>query len=189
MPTVHVFGPSSPNPTKGLVINTTSQSKDEYQAFSPFLLEPLGGLARNVENLWQYSKLYKEYADTGGNPTTSYYAWRDTGFAKNYGERYPMGKGAKPLCSLWNGEKLGYIEARRRIYEPQYRAAALMHCAGQIQKLKQLSEVYQDLWLFDFDGYDHLAYDMTLAEVGRNSEKPMGHAFILASILTGEPIF
>jgi hypothetical protein len=186
---VHVFGPSNSQPTSGLVVDVTSQGKDDFRFLSPFLLEPTGGQAKNVENLWQYSKLYKEYADTAGNPTTAFYTWRDAGFAKNIADRYPRGKGAKPLCSIWHGEKLDYLSARRKIYEPQYRAAALAHCSGQIEKLKQMTQIYRDIYLFDFDGYDHLAYDMTLAEVGRNVERPMGHAFIVASLITGEPIF
>jgi len=31
-----------------------------------------------------------------------------------------MGRGVKPLYSLWDGKKLGYIEARIAIYDPLY---------------------------------------------------------------------
>jgi hypothetical protein len=37
-----------------------------------------------------------------------------------------QGRGAKPLYSLWDGEKLGYIDARKRIYAPLY-ASAVVH--------------------------------------------------------------
>lgn len=186
---VHVFGPKSPRPRSGLVIDVTSNSPTEYRQLSPFLLEPVGGEARNVENLWQYSKLYQEHADGAGNPTSAFNTWRAEGFAKQWADRYPMGKGKKPLCSIWSGQKYGYIEARRAIYEPQYRAAAVHHCAGLIETLKQEREKHEDIWIFDYDGYDHLAYDMTLADVGQNAERPMGHAFVVASLVTGEPIF
>jgi hypothetical protein len=34
-----------------------------------------------------------------------------------------MGRGAKPEYSLWDGERLDYIEARKRIYAPLYARA------------------------------------------------------------------
>jgi len=185
---VHVFGPSGSKPSSGLVVDLTVTGKDEFRFFSPSLLEPVGGQAKNVENLWQFSQLYKEYADLAGSPTTAYYTWRDAGFNNSLGDRAPLGD-KKPLCAVWHGEKLDPISARRKILVPQYTSAVLAHCSGQLQKLKQMAEIYKDIHLYSDDAYDHLAYDMTLAEVARNTERPLSHAFIVAGLITGEPIF
>ena len=56
-----------------ILLDVTSQSTTWTQVFSPFLLGPckLYGPygAFNVENAWQYAKVYKDQADLEGNPT------------------------------------------------------------------------------------------------------------------------
>lgn len=62
---------------KGEYINTTTNSNTWSKGLSPMYLGPvhLYGkyTALNVENGWQYSKLYPEYSDREGNPTDAYY--------------------------------------------------------------------------------------------------------------------
>ena len=41
-------------------------------------------------------------------------------------------KGRRPLCSLWNGERLDYIEARKQMYIPLYPEAVKCMTAYQI---------------------------------------------------------
>lgn len=136
--------------------------------------------ARNVENAWQYAKTYAEHIDNDGNPTEEYFEWAKAGFRNGRAVRYPMGKGAIPQYSWWAGEKLSYVEARKKIYVPLYtRAVVKTHAFA---KLKKLHEELDELWLWDFDGYDHLELDMTLNEVLNNPNKKMGHAFVLAMI-------
>lgn len=72
----------------------------------------------NMENAWQYAKVYKRHTSSLGNPTSDYWVWARQGWSSRIANRYPMGKGSKPEYSLWNGEKLGYIDARRKIYAP-----------------------------------------------------------------------
>lgn len=92
-----------------------------------------------------------------------------------------MGKGATPLYSLWGGEKLGYLEARKRIYFPLYAKAVV-----ETPAFGTLLDLYRregSVTLWDFDGYDHLALGLSLKEVVNNPHRKMGHAFVLAHLL------
>ncbi len=110
------FGPDEPNKT---VINTTSRSTTWSKGLSPFFCGPCDLYdiynSKNVENAWQYAKVYAQHVDADQNPTESYFLWAQGGWNKKIADRYPMGKGAKPLYSYWNGEKLPYIDARKKI--------------------------------------------------------------------------
>jgi hypothetical protein len=170
-----------------IVIDVTSRSNSWSKELSPFLLRniPLynGKIAKNMENAWQYSKVYKEMTDAQGNPNEKYYEWANQGWSEQRGNRYPMGKGAVPLYSYWNNEKLGYLEARQQIYLPLYRDAV-----KKTEAYQKLKEIYREsggnITLKDFDGYDYRAKGMTLRDVLLNPERPCGHGFILAMMLT-----
>jgi len=167
-------------------VNTTSKSEQDWQRdLSPFYLGPCDlyqdFTAKKMENAWQFSKLYKVHADENGDPTDEYWKWAKDGWADSWAHRYPMGRGAKPLYSYWNGEKLGYIDARKRIYAPIY-AKAVQKTDGW----KKLVELYNEkdiIVLRDYDGYDYTSKGMTLTEVLNNPKKKMGHAFVLAMLL------
>ncbi|PLS18880.1 hypothetical protein CVD28_00320 [Bacillus sp. M6-12] len=171
----------------GEVINTTSKSTNWSKGLSPFYLGNVelydGYKAQNVENAWQFSKVYQEHTDTNGNPTPDYFEWAKKGWESKWAFRYPMGKGAIPLYSWWNGDKLDYIEARKRIYLPLYAKAVVTSPAYQI--LKKTYEQRGEVILWDFDGYDYLALGMTLEQVLNEPKRKMGHAFVLAMLLTG----
>jgi hypothetical protein len=98
-----------------------------------------------------------------------------------------MGKGAVPEYSYWDGKKLSYIDARRAIYAPLY--------ANAVEKTiayKRLQELYKEsgeLWLWDFDAYDHRAENLSYKEVLMNEKKKMGHAFVLAMMLSEERVW
>jgi hypothetical protein len=166
-------------------IDTTSRSKTWGKGLSPFFLGPCklygGYTSRNVENGWQYSKVYPEHVDESGNPSEAYFAWARAGWDKMRADRYPMGKGKKPLYSWWDGEKMDYVTARRRIYVPLYANAVVKSEAFAI--LKSLNDS-GDLTLRDFDGYDHVAQGKSLKDVLLDPNKKMGHAFVLALMLT-----
>lgn len=139
-----------------------------------------------MENGWQYSKVYEEFTNEEGNPTEEYYHWAEKGFKSTYANRYPMGKGKKPLYSIWDGEKYSYVEARRKIYIPLYAKTVV-----KTKAYKQLKEMYdrgEDLVLWDFDGYDYEKLGMNLDEVINCPIKKMGHAFVLVMLLTGKVI-
>lgn len=167
------------------VVNTTSRSTDWGRNLSPFLLGPVtlydGHIAQNVENAWQFSKVYEKHTDTIDNPTQAYYDWAQQGWNDTYAHRYPMGKGAVPLYSLWKGNKLSYLEARREIYAPVYAKAVIQTDA--FQKLLNLYQSGEPFVLVDFDAYDYLKANMSLDNVLDNPHKKAGHAFILAMLL------
>jgi hypothetical protein len=131
-----------------------------------------------MENAWQYCKVYPQFADENGDPTQKYFEWAQKGWSNPRAVRYTMGKGVKPLYSYWDGEKLGYITARRRIYIPLYvKAAKETEAFKQLQKLVQ----EQDVCLFDFDGYD--IGDLSFEEVVEDSSRIMGHSVVLAMMI------
>lgn len=172
------------------MVNTTSRAEAGWQrTLSPFLLGPCklykGHISKNMENSWQHAKLYRAHADKTGDPTSSYWDWAKKGWADTWAHRYPMGRGAKPLCSLWDGERLDYIEARKKIYVPLY-AEAVLKTEGW-KHLEEFHQAGQDLALKDFDGYDHQVEGVSLTEVLNNPRKRMGHAFVLMMLLLEDP--
>lgn len=183
-----------PAPKDAVVINTTSRSTDFGKGLSPFFLGPVmlygDYQSRNVENAWQYSKVYKAHTDKEGNPTEAYFEWAVEGWGSSRASRYPMGQGTIPLYSYWDGDKLDYIEARKRIYCPLY-AKAL---ENNIPLLERLSELYadleskgEDLYLWDFDGYDK--FDKTYEQVLNDPSRKMGHAFVVAMMLEDKRVW
>jgi hypothetical protein len=168
-------------------INTTSRSDSWTRGLSPFFLGPCplydGHVARNVENAWQFAKLYPSHASPDGTPTEEYWKWARKGWADDYARRYPMGRGAIPLHSWWKGEKLSYIEARKQIYIPVYARALLQSQAWKT--LKGVYAVLGEITLADFDGYDHRQEGMDWGEVMNRPDKKMGHAFVIGMLLEG----
>lgn len=135
-----------------------------------------------MENGWQYTKVYKQHTDASGDPTDEYWKWARKGWSDQWAHRYPMGKGAKPEYCLWDGEKLGYIEARKKVYVPLYWKAVKKTPA--YKKLKQIYETTdQIIYLWDFDGYNYESLGMSLFDVINDPTRTMGHAFILARML------
>lgn len=66
-------------------VNTTSRSKEPWsKGLSPFFLGPVtlydGTSATNVENAWQFAKVYEEHLDAAGNPSPAYFEWSRQGF-------------------------------------------------------------------------------------------------------------
>ncbi len=198
---VRVCGPKDRAPKGALVINTTSHSDNWSKGLSPFFLGPVdlygGQTAKNVENAWQFSKVYNCYVnDETQEPTKEYFSWASEGWALDRAIRYPMGKGTKPAYSWWDGQKLTYLQARRKIYIPAYSQAVVKTSA-----FEELKKVYKQcetaaaeslgddpimsLWLWDFDGYDHVKHGVSLKEVPDRDDRKMGHAFVLAMLLEG----
>lgn len=173
------------------LLDVTSHSTTWTKAFSPFFLGPckLYGAygAFNVENAWQYAKVYKQHLDTNGDPNAEYYAWAMRGWGKKRAERYPMGKGAVPAYSYWDGQKLGYVEAKRQIYIPLYERAVqdanILH--GLIADVRRFQSAGLEVGFFDFDVFDNVKEKMTFEQV-LNSNRKLGHAFVLANMIERE---
>jgi hypothetical protein len=168
-----------------LVVNTTSHNRELGTLFSPFYLGPVnlyaGQVSQNMENAWQYAKVYASMLESDGSVGEKYFEWARAGWNNKVANRYPIRKGAKPLFSLWDGKQLSYVEARKAIYLPLYRDAVVK--SGGYQKLVDLGKSCEELVLVDFDGYDHRAMEMTYLDVINNPSRPMGHAFVLAMML------
>lgn len=133
-----------------------------------------------VENAWQYAKVYKGFLEQDQTVGERYFSWARRGWANPQANRYPAGKGAKPLYSLWEGQKLPYLEARRVIYWPLYRDAA--YAAGGYDLVMDHLSRCDELLLVDFDGYRHEAQGLTYWDVLNDPSKSLGHAFVLAAM-------
>ena len=166
-----------------MVIDTTFNT-GAFRYLSPFILP--ASPARNFENLWQFSKVYKEHLNFTGEPNDTWRGWQKWGFSQDKAYRYPMGKGKKPEYSWWRGLKLDYIEARKKIYAPIYAENVIKTSSYQIlkEKYEYCQKEQVDLVLLDYDAYDHASFGMTLVDVINYPNKKMGHSFVLLMMLT-----
>lgn len=192
-----VVSPRDKVPDGFTVINTTSRDTGNIgKELSPFFLGPVelyeGRTAKNMENAWQFSKVYVEFTNEALKPTEKYFKWAHKGWSDSFAHRYPYGKGAIPLYSYWkifqNGvwvEKYWkYISARKNIYFPLYAKAVFKTKA--YAELKARVDNGEKIALWDFDGYDHAKRQMSYQEVVNNEQYKCGHAFVLYGLLTGE---
>ncbi len=105
---------------------------------SPFLIGPVvtkEEIAKNFENMWQARKVWEKigsevHVGADGLPNEAWKKWHDTLVAKKEAVRRPNGY-EKPLYAWWEGEKLGVIEARKRIYIPFLQELYRAHPAYQ----------------------------------------------------------
>lgn len=175
------------------IINTTSHSKEQWSKnLSPFYLGPItvnptGNEEIHVnkfENAWQYLKVYEDQYDVESDTIKpNWFEWANDGFRNKQAVRFPRGKGAKPLFSINNGQKMGYIEARLKIYAPLYEDCVRRYAANEYAILKRMCEDGEKLALFDFDGYAHYSKNLSLEDVMYNEKKKMGHSFVLMSMM------
>ena len=184
---VHVLGKYRNNPYGGVLIDTTHNS-GSYRELSPFILGPCctyipGVQSKNFENLWQFSKVYREHID-GLNIKPEWYIWRRKGWELARAVRYPMGKGAKPVFSLWDGKRLDYIQARKEVYARLY--AENVERTDAFKKVKELYDAGHTIVFQEWDGYDHIVLKMSLKEVINDPSRIMGHSFVLAMMLQRE---
>ena len=182
---IHVLPLWEGNLYGGVEINTTSNS-GLYKDLSPFILGPIdeNGLhSENFENFWQFSKVYKEHLDKFGQIIPEWFDWRERGFITKRAIRYPLGKGAIPEFSYWKGQKLNYVEARKKIYAPIY--AKYVKDTESYNFIEDIYNSGETLVLKDYDAYDHLQIGLSLKEVINNPNRKCGHAFVLAMMLTG----
>lgn len=183
---IYVVNFNQPAPDNEVVVNTTSRSNNWSRSLSPFFLGPVdlydNYKSQNVENAWQYSKVYEYYADNG-EPGERYFNWAKEGWNTVKANRYPMGREAKPLYSYWNGEKLTYTQARRRIYIPLYSSAVKKTNAfGKLQELFHNSE---NIYLQDFDAHNLVPTSYEYWDLVDNPNIKVGHAYVLAMMLEG----
>jgi len=186
---VHKWARITDQQEEGVIVVDTTSSSGWTRDLSPFLLGPCnlygGHTARNMENAWQFAKVYSQHTDPNGDPTKAYWEWATKGWADETAHRYPVGKGAIPLYSLWDGQRLSYIEARKKIYAPLY-VEAVKQTRGW-DTLQLAYETASKLYLRDWDGWDMVRWGMqNLRQVLNNPRRKMGHAFVLKMLLEND---
>lgn len=172
-----------------VIVDTTSKGPWKY--LSPFHIGPCvmydGLWAKRMENAWQYSKVYAHHFDPITNePNEKYWEWAKLGWSDDWSHRYPMGKGAIPIGSWWDGRMLDYVQARKSIYAPMY-----IQAVQQFPHFEEVKEFYEsgkfrEVILIDFDAYDYAAQGKTLRDVLNDPKQKMGHAFVLAMMLKND---
>lgn len=186
-----VLNNSEKAPSNSLDINVTSRSTTWARGLSPFIIEGgsvwTGDHAKNVENLWQYSKVHRCHVDSDNNPNEDWFKWAKRGWNTKSGIRYPMGKEARPLYSYWNGRKYDYLEAKEKLYVKMYYRSVV-----KTDAYKELRALYEEclnkkttLVLRDFDAYNHINLKMTPYEVLKSEKRKFGHGFVLMFMLLG----
>lgn len=175
-------------PNDALSMDVTSRSNTWGRHFSPFNLGPVdlydGYVAKNIENAFQFSRVYPEYSTVDGVPSAHYWEWAKSGWNESKPIKYPMGVWNKHLYHWWNGKKLGMLEAQNQIFLPLYKKAVVKTPA--FEKLKLFYEnAKQDIYLIDFEGYNHRYLEKTWDQVINDPDRPVGQAFALCMILEG----
>ncbi len=166
------------------VINVTSRGINKWKEFSPFMVRPFyydNILVQNIENFWQFSKVYEEHIDSNDEIKPEWFEWRLNGWKSKYAYRYPMGKGRKPKFLYWNGDRLTYIEARKKVYFPYY-----AYSIKDLQIFKDLQTKYlnnEKLAILDFDVYRFDLLGMSLDDVINCETKKAGHGFVIYKLL------
>jgi hypothetical protein len=175
-------------PKDALSMDVTSRSSTWGRHFSPFNLGPVelydGYVAKNIENAFQFSRVYPEYSTVDGLPSAHYWEWAQNGWNESKPIKYPMGVWNKHLYHWWAGKKLGMLEAQNQIFLPLYKRAVVKTPA--FEKLKYFYEnAKQDIYLIDFEGYNHRYLEKTWDQVVSDPDRPVGQAFALCMILEG----
>lgn len=174
-----------------LEVDCTSHAKNVFVGLSPFRLGPCkladGRVAKNMENAWQYSKVYACHLGRYGNVKKSWVEWSDKGFASTFAERYPMGKGAIPEFSLHGNKRLDYVRAKQLIYFPLY--AKAVRKTDAYKALVEAYDSHDHLIIRDFDAYNRYSLGMSLHDVATTSTRRSGHGFVLEMMLTWGPKF
>lgn len=209
------YGSISPYETKnkdGIIIENLWQFAKVYKEI-PQTRETFSRFDKRV--VWDHPN--EIHVDNNGKITPAYYAWRKKGMANKLAVRYPVGKGknaraaclyalaTKPDGSIDENEKLDYIQARKKIYVPEF-CKSLQNEPDFIQ-LKNRYKNGEKLLIIEVDGPhqesldyyknkygvgDDFFVDGTV-EVNINNMKillndpkhPFGHGYCLAMELAG----
>lgn len=169
------------------IINCTSSSKDQFRELSPFYLGPCklpdGRVSLNMENAWQFSKVFPEHIGRYENiKIKEWLDWSQRGFDERRAVRYPFGKGVSARFSLFKEERLSYIDARKRLYIALYAKAVRKTDAYlELKELRQQHDLI--IVLQDYDAYDNRSLNRSLFDVLNSPDRKCGHGFVLAMML------
>lgn len=164
--------PKVPNYTS--IVCLTPSTK--YGSLGPYVL--CDEMGRLIENVWQFSKVYKKvpktkqvysrwdsrviwdhheevHTDSSNNPNKNYWEWRKKGMECKDPIRYPVGKKARGMC-LYSipehdkNKRLNYIDARKEIYCRVYTNS--VRGAPQFHELKKRIDSGENLLIIEVDG-------------------------------------
>lgn len=176
-----------------LVVAPLSRSR-MWKGLSPFFLGPVtlprvpGEKERatflNLENAWQYSKVYPKLGHLVDNSeeaalSDAYLDWRAHG-SQARADRYPAGKGAVPAFSVYGNLRLSYVAARKLIYVPQY--ARLVMLTDEYSMLAAQCAKGKSLLLLEFDAHPD-QNSMSFNDIVNNVRLKMGHSYVLRECL------
>ena len=169
---------------KGFVaVNVTSNSKTWAKACSPFFLGTVKtstGVAKNVENAWQFSKVYKELGHWDKKnkcPSKKWIKWKNKGFSDTYAHRYPAGKGAIPIGSWHEDTLLPYVKARKKMYIPWYRKLYMSEDLHYI--MYEFCNKHKNVVIQDYDVQNHINLGVTLKYLKNHPKFKYGHGFVI----------
>lgn len=224
-----------PDLEERVIIDLTSRNPDKTFArqVSPFYVGPItgpdGAHTETLEVFWQVGKVFPHH-DNNGQPSTDYFSYRDKMYKSKPGEipktliRHPYREfGYDPddmLYWAWWDEKkqkyeqLSYLEARKKVYIPEY--TKLVANSAALKELKKLLDEGKKIALLDFDGFNYYsetamkiryrAYVLKCKKEKRPILKteedftnikdmksavdfaftPVGHAFVVKALLQGD---
>lgn len=185
---------------------------------SPLYMGPVmdcdGEQCNCFENAWQFRKVYPQlghWDEAEQKPSEAWHQWRRAGYQKlknGKGLRLPDDvaqlkkewrqapahlkdtKRWTPKGCWWQGELLGYIEARKRFYVPEY--ARYVQQTEAFKEMQKLVQGGAKVMVLDFDGPPLAQYprgmDVTLENMQRMLDEPaypFGHGYVLACLLAG----
>lgn len=172
-------------------VDVTLNSDSWGRMLSPFILGPVTnelGTSRNVENAWQYSKIFEVDLNADNTPKDFYWKWRKDGFEKVKADRYPRGKdNNKYVRGSWFGREgepgklLNYVESRKKIYVPAY-LQALRNNPIYPTFIKFIADAWysETTVIFrDYDTFNHEEAEMSLVQILNDERYKYGHGFIL----------
>lgn len=201
------------------------KSYKKYYPLSPYALT--NEQDHIMENIWQFSKVYEEVPKStqrysrydarviwewpnevhydGENLTKEYWKWRKAGMSNLEAVRYPVGFNHrhKVLFSYHNGEKLDYVESRKKLYLPLY--TELVKEEAVFDKLQERHLNGENLLIIEVDGphqesleYYQEKYDVSHRFIKDNCircnrknlnimlndlKHPFGHGYCLAAAI------
>ncbi len=174
-------------PENAIKVNVTSaQSKNSKNRrdFSP--MTEIKGRYKGFycfECYWQNGKKYD-----GISRSKTIKWWKKLNEPKR---RYPGSKGKKVLYSIFDGEKMDYIESRKKVYVPEY--YNLVKKREMVKYYKKQIELGNDIVVYDFDGIRGKNGDVKCKKVTVDllkkkieyAKQPFGHGYIVAGLLAG----
>lgn len=157
------------------IVDVTSKSEDpNFVKFSPFYPvgglsipgQPTLGLSESVEGIWQGLKVFEKE----GIDKKKFSIKTMKNLKRASGE-----KRGKVVGHMYQGNILGYLESRKKIYLPAY-AAALDRLKPELDLIRKIAEAHGNkLVLLDYE---------TNTSVDDTS-KPLSHASLVAKALLG----